>query len=110
MLGLSILALFLTLLDIFDSKKAIPKTYLINGSKLIYNSWSVKEFDLNELKSIRFMPFKDSFKLAFQKNKYLVINRQLFDNYQLSNFIQTAIQLNSNKIEIDEDAKNKIYT
>ncbi|MBK7308862.1 MAG: hypothetical protein IPI88_18855 [Chitinophagaceae bacterium] len=105
----SIILLLAISLDIFQSKKQKHKSYLIRGTKLIYNGWRVKEFELIELESIRFLPFSDSFKLIFKTNKSIVIPRLLFDRNILSNFIQKAIQFSPGKIKIDEDAKTKIY-
>ncbi|MBP6430588.1 MAG: hypothetical protein KA319_02390 [Ferruginibacter sp.] len=91
------------------AKKINYKSYLIRDTKLIYNGWYVKEFDLEELESIHFLPFTDSFKLFFKNKKTIVIARNVFDKNILANFIQKVIQLSSKKIEIEQDAMTKIY-
>jgi hypothetical protein len=109
LLVLASLVLLAILFDMLQSKQPGHKSYLISGSRLIYNGWSVQQFELKELESVNFLPFRDAFEFIFKNSRSLVIPRDLFDGNLLSNFIQRALELSPEKINIDEDAKTKIY-
>jgi len=86
------------------------QSLVLQGSHLISNQFKVKTFNLEELISIGFLPWSDSFRLNFEHGQSLSIQRSEFEKESLIGFLKTLIRLSKFTVVIHEDAKSKIYT
>ena len=82
--------------------------FIISGENLISNDFKLKNFNLQELKMIDFLPFTDSLKLKFQGGQSISIHRPDFNKDSLSSFINAAIEKSKLHVVISDDAKSKI--
>ena len=83
---------------------------ILQGSNLISNRFKIKTFNLEELTSIGFLPWSDSFRLNFQNGQSLSIQRGEFENDSLNEFLKKSISLSQFNVAIHEDAKSKMYS
>ena len=65
--------------------------FAICGDILVCNDFKIKNFNLQELAIIDFLPFSDSLQLKFQGGQSVSIHRANFDKDSLSIFFQKAI-------------------
>lgn len=84
-------------------------SFTIRDYILTKNEFKCKDFNLEELSSIDFLPFSDCFKLKFLGGQSLSIHRPSFSKESLTTFLNLAICKSRLSIAISEDAKSKIY-
>lgn len=85
------------------------QSLIVQGHHLISNQFKVKTFNLEELISIGFLPWSDSFRLNFEHGQSLSIQRSEFEKDSLNGFLKTVISFSQFNVVIHEDAKSKIY-
>ncbi|CAN5799723.1 hypothetical protein BH11BAC3_BH11BAC3_12160 [soil metagenome] len=83
--------------------------FTIRGDILTMNEFKTKDFNLEELTIIDFLPFGNSFKLKFKNGQSLSIHRPDFQNESLIIFLNIAIGKSKLQVVISDDAKSKIY-
>lgn len=84
------------------------QSLILQGNNLISNRFKIKSYNLEELTSIGFLPWSDSFRLNFQHAQSLSIQRGEFENDSLNEFLKKSISLSQFNVVIHEDAKSKI--
>lgn len=82
--------------------------FTIRENILTMNEFKTKNFNLEELTIIDFLPFGDSFKLKFMGGQSLSIHRPDFKKESLATFLNIAIGKSKLHIAISDDAKSKI--
>ena len=90
------------------TKRYVYDAFLISGDTLVSNDFKTKNFNLQELTIIDFLPFSDSLQLKFQGGQSLSIHRPDFDKDSLSTFFNKAIEKSKLYVAISDDAKSKI--
>jgi hypothetical protein len=97
-----------TIVEWVLSKRYVYNAFLIFGDTLISNDFKTKNFNLQELTIIDFLPFSDSLQLKFQGGESISIHRPDFDKDSLSTFFNKAIEKSKLYVAISDDAKSKI--
>lgn len=80
-----------TIVEWLLNSKYEYKPFIIQGNILIMNEYKIKEFNLEQLAGIVFLPFVDSLKLKFMDGKSLSIHRPDFQKEYLTTFLSIAI-------------------
>ena len=83
--------------------------FTIRNNILTMNEFNTKDFNLEELTKIDFLPFSDSFKLRLKGGQSLSIHRPSFETESLATFLNIAIEKSQLVVAISDDAKTKIY-
>ena len=91
------------------TRNFVYDAYVISGNNIIRNGLKIKEFNLQELTIIDFLPFSDSLKLKFKDGQSLSIHRPNFQTDSLIIFLKVAIEKSKFYVAISDDAKSKIY-
>jgi len=96
-----------TIVEWLLTKRYVYDSFVISGDNLISNDFKLKNYNLQELTIINFLPFSDTLQLKFQGGQSLSIHRPDFDKDSLSSFFNKAIEKSKLYVVISDDAKSK---
>ena len=105
----AVLLFISTVLEWLLKSKYEYDAFTIRNNILTVNEFNTKDFNLEELANIDFLPFSDSFKLKFRGGGSLSIHRPSFQTESLTKFLNIAITKSQMVVAISDDAKMKIY-